>query len=556
MTKNILSILLLTFLWQNTSAQKQTIAVLLETEDNSEKYSKIITSKISKTESAFDNIKFLYYDWEEGKSLKAIEHEDVIPPTHIYFVDIRKDVIERPDLQLLTDTLGNTIQAFYVVSASLRCHLKLLELKTTEVLHLSTLTYATPKFGNSGNNSMMGRNSLFDEPFRIVIDFKKEFKEDPAKLQKANPKEFNKLEEALFLKVKKVYTSKLEKTITSWGTQIGKKVELYARTLENKSYKILTKNVEDTKIKEVKSNITSNDGYSVDDWIAMYETMNTNGRFSYNNVCEFRVTEIDSLGSTLRIEPFGDKQRLAELVNSDAEIILSNNERPLLNRLMRENASDVQNVSIKKECINCSMGLQMSLTTIPTIRLLERADFEFKHFREIMKLENNIGAMSDDQYYKSVGVRYIFYNDGDKLQTTDLVTGRVLGSQANESKLLGIKFSDTTSPYIIKTLLHETFDKNIEMTQVLDESKKSIKEISLYSPFGLLPMEAINVYGVDEEQVNGKKLLRKTLVAECYVVGNINKQESRVKVRKGGRDLKDLLEIKKPLVFEYRINNR
>jgi hypothetical protein len=155
-----------------------------------------------------------------------------------------------------------------------------------------------------------------------------------------------------------------------------------------------------------------------------------------------------------------------------------------------------------------------------------------------------------------VGVRYIFYNDGDKLQTTDLVTGRVLGSQANESKLLGIKFSDTTSPYIIKTLLHETFDKNIEMTQVLDESKKSIKEISLYSPFGLLPMEAINVYGVDEEQVNGKKLLRKTLVAECYVVGNINKQESRVKVRKGGRDLKDLLEIKKPLVFEYRINNR
>jgi hypothetical protein len=495
MTKNILSILLLTFLWQNTSAQKQTIAVLLETEDNSEKYSKIITSKISKTESAFDNIKFLYYDWEEGKSLKAIEHEDVIPPTHIYFVDIRKDVIERPDLQLLTDTLGNTIKAFYVVSASLRCHLKLLELKTTEVLHLSTLTYATPKFGNSGNNSMMGRNSLFDEPFRIVIDFKKEFKEDPAKLQKANPKEFNKLEEALFLKVKKVYTSKLEKTITSWGTQIGKKVELYARTLENKSYKILTKNVEDTKIKEVKSNITSNDGYSVDDWIAMYETMNTNGRFSYNNVCEFRVTEIDSLGSTLRIEPFGDKQRLAELVNSDAEIILSNNERPLLNRLMRENASDVQNVSIKKECINCSMGLQMSLTTIPTIRLLERADFEFKHFREIMKLENNIGAMSDDQYYKSVGVRYIFYNDGDKLQTTDLVTGRVLGSQANESKLLGIK-------------------------------------------------------------LNGKKLLRKTLVAECYVVGNINKQESRVKVRKGGRDLKDLLEIKKPLVFEYRINNR
>lgn len=556
MTKNILSILLITCLWQNTNAQKQTIAVLLETEDNSEKYSKIITSKISKTESAFGNIKFLYYDWEEGKSLKATEHEDVIPPTHVYFVDIRKNVIERPDLQLLTDTLGNTVQAFYVVSASLRCHLKLVELKTTEVLHLSTSTYATPKFGNSGNNSMMGRNSLFDEPFRIVIDFKKEFKEDPAKLQKANPKEFNKLEEALFLKVKKVYTNKLEKTITSWGTQIGKKVELYARGLENKSYKILTKDVEDTKIKEVKSNITSNDGYSVDDWIAMYETMNTNGRFSYNNVCEFRITAIDSLGSTLRIEPFGDKQRLAELVNSDAEIILSNNERPLLNRLMRENATDVQNVSIKKECINCSMGLQMSLTTIPTIRLLERADFEFKHFREIMKLENNIGAMSDDQYYKSVGVRYIFYNDGDKLQTTDLVTGRVLGSQANESKLLGIKFSDTTSPYIIKTLLHETFDKNIEMTQVLDESKKSIKEISLYSPFGLLPMEVINVYGVDEEKVNGKKLLRKTLVAECYVVGNINKQESRVKVRKGGRDLKDLLEIKKPLVFEYRINNR
>ena len=543
MFKKIFCIVIILHSLTTAYSQNHNVAILMSSNGNQNELSDLIFNKLTAHKNYGPQIKPLFYDWVESTSLKPINHDDTSPVSEIVFLDLNQNLMIRPEMRFTVDSTGKTTSAYYEVNPSMTVFVKLVDLASTEILFLEVFEYKRKTDQTLRDTSNE----------RVYVDYKKDFTSDPAKLKNSNPKQFAVLEKQVFEKYNAEYSRKLKAMVLLFTGQLQIDLRNAISVIEKQDFKLLTTEAVDEKINRVKSDISLVHGYQKDDLIDFYQITNHGGKPSFDKISVFVISEIDSTGSTLKLGLFGNRKNLANLINEKADLVLTNNKRVLVDKINEKLNLELQNVAVKKKCINCAYYLERSLNQITTTKVLERADFEFKHFREIMKLESNIDALDDDKYYKSLGVRFLFYNDEGSLQSTDLETGRVIGSLSGESKFMGIKFTDNSSPKLIKALLQDTFNDNMEIIEVLDQSKKSIKELNLYNPYGILPGERINIYTTEDELVNGKKMARKVIVADGYVFNNITEHEGRFKIKKGGDELMEFMNNKKPLYFEYEL---
>ncbi|WP_341226627.1 hypothetical protein [uncultured Arcticibacterium sp.] len=545
MMKKIIQASLLLFLICFASvAQKQGLAVLVSANENSG-FNSIIIDDFKAFKRLNSNQEMFYYDWEEGKKLTPVGNDGTNPVDKLMFVELYSEVESRPRLQLVTDSTGKTVSAFYPIRPELNLKLKIVDLKSTEILFLTQFSLNTSSDELVASNRGSGR-------FDVSINFKESFSADPS-FMRLNNKGFEEAERKAYEKYKqKIHENKVA-AFKEFSSYCVRRFYYAQEVLIDKYFTIKKDGIVEDKVKFVKSDLSLKDGYSTSDYIDFYEIQKFGEHVSYDKGYTFKVESIDSTGSELKLAMFGNQKRLAELILNDAQVLITNNESVLNNKVREIGNEEIQTVAVKKNCINCFMNLESNLAAVPSIRVLERADFEFRHFRELLKSEKNIDNFSNDDYYKMLGVRYLFSIEDDKLTSTDIETGRIIGTESKEGKILGFKFSASTSPVVIKTMFLNTFDKEMEIFEYTNVKKKTVKEVRVYNPFGVILGERVLIYKQQEETVGGKKLSRNILIGEGYIRSVVNKHLANLYVQKGNKELLEMKNSGAKVVLEYKL---
>lgn len=550
--KKIIYLLIILLPIISVAQEPNRAAILIYKLGEGNKFTSLVQNKLIKTADAEKDINFYIYNWNGAGALSFYpgKQKEESAITHVNFLSLNTEVEENPPLIIETDTSGKTKAAYFPIRPVLSIASKSIELKTSQIVD-----YSVNRF--TQNPSTSGFNASPRAKTDIYIDFIKEFGTDPAILRKQNYKEFEKAE----AKVKEKFRNEIEKRLINifddWGKNVSSKISDYKGIWDNKYFSVIKDglDLEDDKIKTIKSTATVKDGFKIDDYLNLYEVIKFDNYSSTRFINYFKIKSIDEKQSELDLYLFGSKKKLAAILKEGNELILTNSSS-VLNDYNRK-LNKIQNteiVSVKKDCFFCETDLELNLMTVPSIKLVERAANELNYFRNLAKSEKFIDLVDGDDQYKQLGVKYLFYSENKTLKSTDIETGRIIGSETSQGKFLGMSVDNSNSPIVIKTLFLDTFNKEIQILSYSQETKNRVKEIIIASPFGILEGERFKIYAQEEEDVNGKKVKRNSEIGQGIVSRTMSNLVAKMSVTDGEKDFFEAKKQGKTIVIKYRLS--
>lgn len=516
-------------------------AILVKDFNKGDKYTKLLHQNLLDYNKNFSANHV--YDWSEQlKLVQPVDNKELKKPVRYinYALVAARNVIEKPVLNLRTDTSGKTLEAFYEINPIADLMVKTIDLQSSEILNFfsSELSISSETFGAS-------RNLL-----RInVPKFNEEFGGDPAKIKKANSDQYAKLEEAVYLKFQKKILENISEIIQIHSQKINSEASYFFTSDSFRNYKVIKdeQSKDEKKIKYIKFEIPKGEKLKPKSDLYLYKILNIGNKKSIKYINYFVLEEVSEQVGTAKLFAFGNKKDIAEAMSEDD---------PLLFFSSREAASDYnktvinnikpENVAVRKNCIFCNYYFEKTLLTVPTITVMERNAPELKIFQEMAKLDKFIDYNSEELLNKQLGVKYLFYTEASKFMATDIETGRVIGSES-------IRNPKSPPPSIVKNLFIETFNKPIEFLRNEDVSKNKVNDILVYSDFGFLPGEKLKVYVLEEEKVGTKVLKRKVEIGSGYIQKNVSDFVSKLNIRDGEKSIFQAQADKKEIFFEYII---
>lgn len=516
-------------------------AILVKDYNKGNEYLSLIHRKIGGYFN--DDPKVHVFDWNESvHSIRQVKMSKEIkrPIGLIKYLDVYVGGIDLdPEINLTTDTSGKTTSVFFAINPSAGRVFKLIDLKTSQIMDYSTY------------NLSLSSNQFLSSKGRIPVNkFLEEFGGDPAKIKKTNSTQYNKMVEKIKEKYKPIILQNYLEIFQDYASSISNSLGYFGGTFIEKDFEVLRdeESKDEKKLKHIRFNGKRSDSLKVGDDILLYEIVDFESRKSTKFINGFYINEVGDASSTARIAAFGKKKELAELLSSNAELKIFKNHKSVIDYNKRLNKNSlIYNVAVKKDCFFCNAFFEKSLLNVPIVNLMERNAPELRNFQNLAKLEKFIDYDSQELLNKQLGIKYLFYSDAGSMMATDIETGRVVGSGAPQNWR-------TPGPSIVKNLLMDTFEKNIDLVRNESVSKGKVKEMIVYSDFGFNFGEKIKVMTLIEEKVGSKVLKRKQEIGDGYISKNISDFIAVFKIKDGEKEIFEAQEGKKVLVFEYDLN--
>ncbi|NBA85014.1 hypothetical protein GVN16_04545 [Emticicia sp. CRIBPO] len=547
MKKNLwLVLILLSFISKAQENKNSAVLLLKKPDDN--KYVRVLKEAFQEVADNRKEPDYYFYEWDEKKTLRFLpgKHSEENVVSRVHFVDFRTRADDDPKIVITTDTSGKTKSVHFPVFALLEVATKTVDLATSQVIDYS------PK--SSPSLSEKEREKKYDV---VIYDFVKEFGGDPALMKKKDAKEYQKIEDRIKAKYKPLISERILELYKDWGSSMAYKLYDWERIGIYKFYSVVKENLseDENKIRTINSTATSKDGFRVGHGLTLYEVIPYGNYTSTKLVHHFTIKKIDENGSELDMSMMGNRKKLAEIMKSGNEMVLTNSpyyfERDYNRKLNK--LEDFKTVAVRKSCFFCESRLETNLLKVPSIKLIERAEGELRYFRNLAKSEKFIDLDEGESQYKQLGVNYLFYSDNSILKSTDIETGRIIGSVESEAKFLGASRDDSRSASTIRALLLETFNKQIEVLSFSKESKGKIKEMIIGSPYGISDKESFKIFIEETEEVNGKKINRLVQIGDGNISDDISDLVGKLNVKDGEKEVFEAKTQGKKIIIKYNL---
>lgn len=510
-------------------------ATLIANFNTDNKYLKIIHRNAF--DIAFKNYpKVHLYNWDEAEhSIYSLKQFDEIekPIDQVKYIEVKLSNFEYPSFELNVDTSGKTISAQFVFNVSMSINSKIVEVKTSKILDLRV---------SSGITSF---NS--PDPVIKVPDFTKEFGGDPNQIRKTS----SRLYEELVRKLEEKYKPDIEKKYISfcvgYASDVANRLTSFVANGDNRSFNVI-RNKEDNderKIKYVTFDGAKKDSLSKNNTLFLYEIINFENRISTKFVDGFYVDEVGPEKSTAKMSMWGNKKELANILRGTNELRFFYNGKAAYDFGKKNNKNTVvYNVAVKKTCLFCNYRLESTLVSIPILNTIERNAIELVEFQELAKLDKFIDYKSEELLNKQLGVKYLIYQAGENLMSTDIETGKILGSE-------GMNGNPTST--IVKNLFIENSTNKVEFLKNKEVTKNKVKEIILYSDFGFIRGEDLILFTEEDEKVGGKIIKRKVVIGEGRVAELISDFICVLRIKESEKQLFEQQNLKKEILLKYKI---
>lgn len=538
MKKSLVTIILLFLFIESIAQSENGFGILVNNYMQNETFGNIIHNGIKE---GFKNKKNIHiYRWDESQhSIDKVEtSKEIIKP--IKFVKYVQtgvfNVQLNPEINITTDTSGKTTSVYFEISPYASLQYKLIDISTSQIMDLGS------------RNLDKQSNYLTDLGLIPVKNYIEDFGGDPAMLRKKDYQSYDKLLKKVKEKYSKIIYENTLKIVNNYAINIYYSISNLGNVSSQPYYKVLKdENAEDEKkIKYINFQGGKKDSIKVGNEFALYQIVDFEQIKSTKRVNVFYVDEVGEKVSKAKIAFLGNKKRIAELIKENAELYLFENNKSVLeyNKMLNKN-NKFYNVGVRKNCLFCEIKFEENLISVPVINTIERNAPEIRYFQEIAKLEKFIDFKSQELLNKQLGIKYLFYKEEGNLTATDIETGRVVGSESSKQQYL--------IAMLTKNLFLDIFEKNIKFLKNKDFTKNKVKEIYLYSDFGLTEGEKIKVYTLIEEKVGNKVLKRKEEIGSGYITKAISDFVGVLNLQKGEKDIFEAQSNNIPLYFDYKI---
>jgi hypothetical protein len=507
-------------------------AVLIPDYNNPDKYVNMLNKKLYESLKGYEGLHV--FDWNEtSHTFNSIEYKEIKKPiAFVKYLNIKlADFGTIPSLELKVDTSGKTIAVQYTIYPNGVLYTKTIEVKTSQIIEYNQVSPSSSTISKVIN----------------VPDFVKEFGGDPNKLKKADIKQYNKMLDKVNEKFKPIIEERYKEFVNYYASVLSSYSYSFEDNENKNSYKIIRnpENDDDKKVKYITFDGSKKDSLKKNNTLLLYQIVDFESRKTTKFIDGFYVEEVGDKQSTAKMSIWGKKKELAELLRGNNELILFGNRKTALefNKNMNKNMTEY-NVAVRKGCIFCDYRMESVLVSIPVLNTIERNANELLRFQELAKMDKFIDYNSQELLNKQLGVKYLFYRDVDALMSTDVETGKIIGSEGTFKN---------SSRVLIKNLFFDTFDKRIEFLKNNEITKNKVKEMVLYSDFGFGMGEDLIIYTTEEEKVGNKTIKRKVTIGEGYISESISDFIAIFKVKDGEKELFELQNQKKPFFLEYKI---
>lgn len=535
MYKLLITIFFFGFTSQLLAQDEYGKAILIPNFNNPDKFVNLVNKRAYEVLNNYKNIHI--YDWNaETHEVRKINNNNEIgkPISLVRYTNIELSNFNlKPSLELKTDTSGKTLSVQFVLNPYASFLTKTIEVKTSKIVEYSRI-----------NPSSSERSSV---PNTIIVPkFIEEFGGDPNKIKKANIKEYNKLVDKVTEKFRPIFEERYNEYCRFYASVLASNASDFADE-SLKSYNVIRNpdDEDEKKVKYITFDGGSKDSLKKNKTLLLYEIVNFENRKTTKFIDGFYVEEVGDNQSKAKMSIWGNKKELAQILKGNTELKLFSNRSAALeyNKSMNKNMTEY-NIAVKKNCLFCDYALESILITIPVLNTIERNANELKTFQELAKQDKFIDYNSQELLNKQLGVKYLFYRDAENLMSTDIETGKVLGSEGT--------YRNSTRT-IVKNLFFDTFNKKVEFLKNNEVSKNKVKEIVLYSDFGFANGEDMIIYTTEDEKVGNKTIKRKVTIGEGSVSQTLSDFICIFKVKDGEKELFELQNQKKEFFLEYKI---
>jgi len=481
----------------------------------------------------------LKYTNEQKKPVKPI---GMIKFAEIAWVNNLKDI----DVTLVTDTSGKTKEAYFRLIAGVGMNTKMVEIKTSRLVSIKQLSYRPETRAGL----------IWDQKKRDIVTIEKfmeEFAGDPAKLRKEKPDVFAKQLAKVREKYMPVMMERMRELLVLNAENIANQLKEFESEQISRAHRVFKDPdaADEKKIKYISFETTPQDKLRASTNVLLYEVVDFNGKKSLRYISPFWVSEIGENSGKAAIANIVGKKALADLMRKNAELLIFQNTLSALEYSNQLNAQAGEYiVGVRKTCVFCDMFYETALYNIPGLKVVERNAPEVMAFLRLAKSDRFLDFGSEDLLNKQLGIKYLFYEEGNRLMTTDIETGRVLGSERPQG-WLNINYG-----IAVKNLLIDTFEKPVTLVRNEDVSKGKVKSFVAQSDFGFVFGETLAVYELVDEKVGSKVIKRKQEIGEASFDEALSDLVAKFKVRKGEKEIGDAQQQGKPLLFEYKLKRQ
>lgn len=544
--KKYLFMLVATALCKVAHAQNDFEYAILK--NSSSKEDKVLAPLHAKVEELLADTEGVHiFDWNEKTHKQDLIHgkkKMARPIALVKYADLQWfNTLKNIDLTLVTDTTGKTKEAYFRITSEVKLITKQIELKTSEIIDIKQNTYKSQP-----QTSM--RLDKKDRDIIMVDKFAEEFGGDPAKLKKEHFDTYNKRLAKVREKYMPQLTERLSELLVLHAGSVADQLKRFEPLTIGRAYPVLrdADSADEKKIKSLNFAATAKDNIKVGEYMILYEVVNFEGHKSLRYVSPFRVDEVGEKSAKADLASLGGKKALAELMRNKAELVMFENKRSAL-VYGRQLSSDKEDyiVGVRKNCVFCNLDLEGSLQVLPNVKVVERNAPELVFFQKIAKLEMFIDYGSEELFNKQLGVKYLFYKEGDQILATDIETGRIIGSEIPPGWLAA------NYGLAAKSLFIDTFERPIKFIKNEDVSKGKLKSFIAQSDFGLVFGESIGVYELVDEKVGNKVIKRKQEIGDSWFSKSISDTVAEFKVKRGEKEILEAQQQGKTLVFEYKL---
>lgn len=543
MKKIALSLILFLLYFKGFSQSETHTAILVKDYNQNDYYTNLLQKTV--VNDVMMDKEVHVYNWDEKNHvISKIESANEIkkPIGFVKYVQMyMRDVTDSPPIQFDKDTTGKTIRVYFRISPKASYYLKTIELKTSQIVDLSHKNFNIENQQNVTNS----KSNII-----TVTDFIKEFGGDPIALKSSNYKAYDEALKKVLEKYSKIIKRNNIDILHSYSSQIRSMIDGNYKTTSNRYFDVI-RNKEDSdekKVKYVTINATTKDSLNKFGYLKMYQILDFGSKKTTKYVDAFGIDSVGLNSTQMKLNLFGNKKNLAEILKDSVKLLMFLNEQDLKNYNRQiNNIKDFYNVGTSKSCVFCDMSFENTLFNVPIVNLIERNAPELNVFYEMAKSDKFIDFNSQDLLNKQLGIQYLFSRMNENLIATDIVSGKIIGSNSTASRKV-------MNSAIVKNIMIETFNKNLEFLSVKDGSKNKIKEVYMYSDFGFIAGEKILVYKLIEEKVGSKIIKRKEEIANGFIMKNISDFVSIFRIQDGEKDFYEAKNANFELVYEYKTN--
>lgn len=481
---------------------------------------------------------FTLYDWDANESSIRVNNnykDQERVPSYAIYLKSAVGYRSSPDIKYQVDTTGKTTSANIHFAVGANSNYKVINPYTLEIVNMSHFEF-------------------FKDSYTIGLpEFKKEFGGDPARIRKKSENQYQKLVKIIIKGHKEEIDAKIAESIKKMNKRKGdfkaflKSAVPYCYDIEDQP------SFSGKKMKEMDVLAGTNQGLVLGELgdVAVMKEAHGHPYLDLKTVGE--IKEISEDKAHIKNVIFGRKS-LAKDIKKGMKAYFVNNAPGHLSRIVTEGKVDRIRVAVDKQCIFCDLNQEKLLMESPAIILVERIAPEMTYFTNLIKQEKHLEEDVDDLQGKRIGTEIYLKQDGKVYNAFDVSNNQVVSSIAIDKKFLGMSIGEFLSHKDLYELISELNPDQLTMSleKIIGEKKGKVKSVLVKNLVGFSPYDKFEFFVEVEEDIDGEILTRSEVIGEGITKDKIDVYLAEIKVKKGGKELKKMMDDGKKVQIRYK----